>query len=165
MIEQVFDLEILPVTQNSELAMLYSDRPKSLTLKEFENLQITGAERILRDKIYEFEALLFANPKAIWGQELHEHMVPVHRFSDNIYTRELTIPAGNIVIGKRHSLEHQVMLIKGSCICITERGIEHMTAPMHFTSPAGEKRIVYTNKEDAVWVTVHPNPRLSALRI
>ena len=154
MTEHIINLKILPVTSNQDLG--YLNRPKRMTLEEFNEYEVTPTEQELRKKIYALEEAIFGMPEALSGDSLNAAMTPIHRFTPGLYTRELLIPPGQIVVGKRHAVEHQVMLTKGSCYCITERGIEHMTAPMHFVSPAGEKRIVITSDEEAIWVTMHP---------
>lgn len=152
--EQILDLAVLPATSNLNLAIL--NRPKRLNLEEFNLLPVTQEEKELREKIYALEECMFLNEACVSGDELEELMTPIHRFAPGVYTRELAIPPGMIVVGKRHAIEHVVMLIKGKCLCVTERGIEEMQAPLHFISPAGEKRVVLTTDEEAVWVTIHP---------
>ncbi len=151
----ILNVELMPETHNSELAIKYSDRPKRLTLKEFQALNITEQEQVLRDKIYAFEDWLFTIPQAYVDKEIPYQ--PVHTVIEGsgVYIRTLAIPPHQVVVGRRHSIEHQVLLVKGSCLCVTERGVEKMTAPMQFVSPAGEKRIVVTGEEEAVWVTTH----------
>jgi hypothetical protein len=151
---QIFDIELLPETSNQDLSHL--NRPKRMNLEQFESYPVTKQEAWLRKKIYQLEGAMMTLPDAKHGAELEAFMTPVHRFAPGVYTRELTIPPGQVVVGKRHAVEHQVLLIKGSCVCVTERGVEHMQAPMMFVSPAGEKRVVVTTDEEATWVTIHP---------
>lgn len=151
---EVLNIQSLPKTKNSELGEL--NRPKRLTLAEFNALPVTAAEAELREKIYFLEHLVYTHPESVSGDAFDEAMPAVHRFAPGVYTRELTIPPGQIVVGKRHAVEHMVMLIAGKCICVTERGVEEMVAPCHFTSPAGEKRVVLTTDSSATWVTIHP---------
>ena len=150
-----FDITLLPETQNGILAQKYADRPKRLNLQEFQSLEITEEERVLRDKIYAFEDWLFTIPQAYVDKDIPYQ--PIHTIvpGSGVYIRTLAIPPHQVVVGRRHSIEHQVLLTKGSCLCVTERGLEKMVAPCQFISPAGKKRIVYTTDEEAVWVTIH----------
>lgn len=148
------DLSVIPETSNRDLS--YLNRPKRLSLKEFEELPVSFEDLKLRNEIYELEEKMFGLPNALYGDRLDLYMTPIHHFTPGLYTRELTIPANYIVVGKRHAIEHQVLLMKGTCICVTERGFEYMTAPYLFVSPAGEKRVVITTDEEVTWFTFHP---------
>jgi len=77
-------------------------------------------------------------------------------FSDGIYAREITIPAGVIVIGKKHKTQHLNFLTKGKIVVLTENGMEELTAPLTLVSEEGIKR-VGLSIEETIWITVHPN--------
>jgi len=80
-----------------------------------------------------------------------------HSFSDGIYSRELTIPEGGLLIGKIHKHKHHNFLLKGEIIIITEDGgIETLEAPCTVVSNPGTQRIGYAITE-TVWATVHLN--------
>jgi quercetin dioxygenase-like cupin family protein len=81
---------------------------------------------------------------------------PIHRFADGMYVRELTINAGDVVVGKMHKHEHPVMLIKGSATVWTEKEVVRITAPQVWISQPGVKRVVMAHDE-CVFVTVHLN--------
>lgn len=148
------NIDTLPTTSNNELVKL--DRPKVLTLAQFNALPVSHQEFLVREQIYYLEEFIAAMPDSYGDQEL----VPVNRFVNGLYHRELTIPPGQVIVGKRHAIEHIVMLTEGECWCITERGKEFMTAPMTFISPAGEKRVVITTPESGcTWVTLHPTDK------
>jgi len=82
---------------------------------------------------------------------------PVHYFSEGIYAREITIPAGTALTGKVHSTEHLNIVSKGRIIVITEDGKEEIIAPRTMVCRAGTKRGGYA-LEDTVWTTIHANP-------
>lgn len=78
-----------------------------------------------------------------------------HSFADGMYVREISIPAGVLLVGKIHRHSHPNFLMQGTVSVITEAGgQETLVAPCHMVSPAGTKRVVYTHS-DCVWVTVH----------
>jgi hypothetical protein len=80
-----------------------------------------------------------------------------HMFSEGMYVRELTVPAGVVVIGKIHKHEHPAFLLKGEAIVATENGgIKELKGPCSFVSPPGVKRAVYARTE-LIWTTVHLN--------
>ena len=81
-----------------------------------------------------------------------------HSFSDGIYVREITIPAGMVIIGKIHKHDHPNFLLKGEVVVITEEGgKEELKAPCSMISKPGTKRILYA-KTELIWTTVHLNP-------
>ena len=80
-----------------------------------------------------------------------------HTFSDGIYVREITIPAGLFIVGKIHKHDHPNFLLSGEVIVVTEDGIEELTGPLSMISKAGTKRALYS-KTELVWTTVHANP-------
>ena len=81
-----------------------------------------------------------------------------HSFSDGIYVREISIPAGMIIVGKIHKHDHPNFLLKGNVVVITEKdGIEELTGPCSMISKPGTKRALYA-KTDLIWTTVHLNP-------
>ena len=78
-----------------------------------------------------------------------------HTFTDGAYVREMSIPAGHLIVGKIHRHEHLNFISKGRVTVITEEGgVEELTAPVTLISPAGVKRLLFTH-EDTVWTVVH----------
>ena len=79
----------------------------------------------------------------------------VHSFAPGIYVRQISIPAGTLIVGKIHKHEHPNFLLKGKVSVFTESGgVEELEAPLQMISPAGTKRIVYSHT-DVVWTTIH----------
>lgn len=148
------DINALPLTRNQDLVSI--NTKTRLSLSEFEAISVPEEQANVRRQIYALEQHMHGLSCTFNDKEYELIATPVHRFVQGLYHRELTIPPGQIVVGKRHAIEHIVMLTAGSCLCITERGKEYMTAPMTFISPAGEKRVVMTMEEPCTWVTLHP---------
>ena len=80
-----------------------------------------------------------------------------HVFGDNIYIREITMPAGQLITSKIHKYTHPYFILKGKVSVITEEGTMHIQAPYWGITKAGTKRALYIH-EECVWVTVHSNP-------
>lgn len=80
-----------------------------------------------------------------------------HTFTDGIYTREIYMPKGYLVVSKIHKYEHPYFIMKGEVSVITEEGVKRISAPYQGVTPVGTKRMLYIH-EDCVWVTVHTNP-------
>lgn len=90
-----------------------------------------------------------------------EHSLPSescpvrHFFAPGSYGREITMPAGMVVIGKIHKHAHVNVLSKGVVHVFTEQeGMLTLRAPLTFVSSPGTKRVVLI-EEEAVWTTVH----------
>ena len=76
-----------------------------------------------------------------------------HFFSNGVYARELTIPAGTVVVGKIHKYAQINILSKGDISIATEEGIRRVQAPYTVVSPPGTKRVGYAH-EETVWTTI-----------
>lgn len=83
--------------------------------------------------------------------------IVTHHFGGGVYARELFIPAGNLIIGKRHRHESLNMVLKGHISVFVAPGlpVRHLYAPAIFTSPPLSKKMGYAH-EDTVFVNVHP---------
>lgn len=84
-------------------------------------------------------------------------MFLTHRFAPGIYARQFDLPADSLVVGKIHKHSHMNFLMAGVVVVKSEFHSETFAAPRVWMSEPGIKRAVLT-LEDAMWVTVHPNP-------
>jgi hypothetical protein len=78
-----------------------------------------------------------------------------HIFSPGIYVREVTMPAGSLIVGRIHTTEHLNEVISGECQIftaddelVTRRGGDI------FTSKAGVQKVGWCIT-DVVWRTIH----------
>jgi hypothetical protein len=79
-----------------------------------------------------------------------------HYFSPGLYIREISIPAGSLVIGQIHRHEHPNIISKGRVTVMTEEdGVKEYSAPATFMSSAGIQKTLYVH-EDCVWSTMWP---------
>ena len=63
-----------------------------------------------------------------------------HYFGPSIYIREVTMPAGAVVIGKPHKKDHMCVMLQGRMIIIDASGTKkELVAPMTFVGSAGRK--------------------------
>lgn len=103
----------------------------------------------LRARIRDLESLMKAGPQVD---------CPIRNlFSPGIMMREMTIPAGVVVVGLEHRMRHMNIVSKGRLIVWTEEGMKEIVAPCTFESMPGTKRAGYA-LEETVWTTVHANP-------
>lgn len=80
-----------------------------------------------------------------------------HFFANGMYAREMTIPAGLVVVGKRHKLAHFCTISQGTIRVHSEYGDELIHAPHTFITKPGTKRVLVA-LTDTVWTTYHHNP-------
>lgn len=63
-----------------------------------------------------------------------------HYFGPSIYIREVTMPAGTVVIGKPHKNEHMCVMLQGRMIVVKDDGTkQELVAPLTFVGSAGRK--------------------------
>lgn len=108
-----------------------------------------------RQIIAEVEAKMRAAAESGEMRDVVDTYQLVHRFADHQYAREMTIPPGQVVIGKIHRHSHLNFMSKGKATVFTEEGgFETLEAPCTIISPKGVKRLLVTHSE-TVWTTVH----------
>lgn len=85
-----------------------------------------------------------------------EQPEPTHFFAPGMYLRELTVPAGMLLVGKTHKHAHFLVVTKGQAEVISEFG-RTVVEPGHISiSQPGVKRVVLA-LEDTQFITVHLN--------
>ena len=63
-----------------------------------------------------------------------------HHFGPNIYIKEVTMPAGALIIGKHHRMEHLCNMVSGRMFILQEDGSKReLVAPMTFMAKPGRK--------------------------
>lgn len=81
---------------------------------------------------------------------------PVHHFAPGLYLRELTVPAGMLVVGKIHRREHPIIVLRGKAIIWSEHGTAVLEGGHLAISPPGIKRVALAI-EDTTFLTIHAN--------
>jgi quercetin dioxygenase-like cupin family protein len=88
-------------------------------------------------------------------REMPQIEIPVrHYFSQGLYAREISIPAGALITGKIHKYPQLNILSKGEMLLISDGEVQRVQAPMTVCSPPGTKRAAYA-VSDCVWTTIH----------
>lgn len=63
-----------------------------------------------------------------------------HHFGPSLYIKEVTMPAGAVIVGKPHKVEHMCIMLSGKMILVNEDGErKELTAPMTFIAKPGRK--------------------------
>lgn len=115
-------------------------------IKPIDNIQT-------RSKIAQLEEAIKAEPGS-----LGEDPFPLeHSFAPGLYARQVTCPAGAVIVTKLHKTEHFIFMLKGRVQVVTEDGPVEIVAPCMFRNPIGVKRAVHV-LEETVWVNVMANP-------
>jgi len=89
-----------------------------------------------------------------------------HVFSGGVYLRQIEIPKGSIIIGKRHRHETCNMLLKGVLILYMGENVptRRIEGPYLFTSPPLTKKMAYC-EEDAIFLNIHPTKETDLKKI
>ena len=76
-------------------------------------------------------------------QALLDGVTTEHVFADGVYTRQMHVTAGTLVIGQRHKLSTTNMLLSGTMLVMSDQGLppQKLVAPCVFVSPPGDKKI------------------------
>lgn len=104
-----------------------------------------------RQKILQLESTMLA---AV-GEGIARDLPLRHTFIKGGYAREMTIPAGCLIVGHIHKDESFAVVTKGHITVLTEDGTQDIHAPTTvFAAKAGMKRVGYAHTE-TVWTTIH----------
>ena len=114
-------------------------------------------------RLEEFQNTMIANNdiEGVFGDGkslVNNELIPItHNFSDQLYMRQMRMPAGSIVVSAVHHTDHFWFLMTGK-ILVTTNGetIEHI-APCYELSIKGAKRLIHCI-EDCIFINVHKNP-------
>ena len=74
-----------------------------------------------------------------------------HRFAGGMYTREMHVPRGTLIVGAIHKNAYHINVVKGKLWVVNEFGAKEIEAPFSFTAREGVKNIGYV-LEDLVWI-------------
>ena len=81
-----------------------------------------------------------------------------HFFPPGLYVRKLTLPADTVLTTRVHRFEHPLFIQTGKISVYDNAGVSmHIQGPEMFITDQGTHRFIVVH-EEAVWVTVHPNP-------
>lgn len=80
-----------------------------------------------------------------------------HHFSDSTYTRAYHMPAHTVLVGRRHTTDHLLVILMGDVSITTNAGFQRLRAPYIEEAIAGVKRIAVAHA-DSIVLNVHKNP-------
>jgi len=80
----------------------------------------------------------------------------LHRFTPGLYTREIFMPAGTMVVSRIHKTEHPYAVLAGRALVWTaDAGVVEIKAGHIGITTPGTRRVLLI-AEDCRWVTFHP---------
>lgn len=112
---------------------------------------------ILWEKIATFKELLTSVEGSVkHGDKMMDELFPVkHHIKDGLYTREIFMPKGSIVVSFIHKQNHPSFFLSGEMSILKDTGeVERVKAPMKVMTEIGTQRVAYMH-EDCVWVCVY----------
>jgi len=127
------------------------ERPENL-------LKLIDVNRgLLWESISEFKEAL----QSIGGVVNHhtdemQEMCPVkHHIKDGLYTREIFMPKGSLVVSFIHLQNHPSFFMSGEMSVLLDNGeVKRIKAPMSVMTEIGTQRVAYMH-EDCVWICVY----------
>ena len=106
------------------------------------------SEKFSREELEGLEKTLLSFPQIVAPL--------VHRFAPGVYIREITMPAGSLIIGHEHKTEHFNIVLKGRAdVMMDGQIVDTIVAPCTFVSSAGVRKLLHIH-EEMIWQTVHP---------
>ena len=90
------------------------------------------------------------------GEDKMQETLPVkHDLKDGLYTREIFMPKGTLVVSFIHKQNHPSFFLSGEMSVLNDKGeVERIKAPMKVMTEIGTQRVAYMH-EDCVWVCVY----------
>jgi hypothetical protein len=115
-----------------------TDAPAIPTLRSPEQFRVDVAQRLLADL-----------PPA--------ELPLIHRFTPGLYSREIFMPKGTMIVSRVHKTEHPYAVLQGKALvwCPDAEDAEVLAAGHIGITMAGTRRVLYI-LEDCRWVTFHP---------
>lgn len=126
--------------------------------KESEILEIVGNyDGLIWEKINAFKNIIQSLDGSInhHTKQMEEAMPLKHHIKNGIYTREVFMPKGMIVVSFIHMQDHPSFFLSGEMTILTDNAeVKRIKAPMVVQTKAGTQRVAYMH-EDCVWVCTY----------
>tara|TARA_R110000787_G_scaffold161639_1_gene275033 strand:+ start:135 stop:674 length:540 start_codon:yes stop_codon:yes gene_type:complete len=137
------------------------------TISEFEKILRTSPEDLLghvhknRGVIWEDIELFRKQLSQVEGTLIHhtkkmEESLPVtHHLCNGLYTREVFMPKGALVVSFVHKQSHPSFFMEGDMSILLDTGeVQRIKAPMKVMTDIGTQRVGYMH-EDCTWACVY----------
>ncbi len=88
-------------------------------------------------------------------KEMEETMPLKHHLKNGLYTREIFMPKGSLVISYIHKQDHPSFFLSGDMSVLMDTGeVKRIQAPMTVMTETGTQRVAYMH-EDCTWTCVY----------
>lgn len=77
-----------------------------------------------------------------------------HFFSENVYAKQMSLPAGHVAISHSHKYDHISILASGRCMVYTDNEMREYIAPACINIKAGVEHQIEAS-EDVTWYCIH----------
>ncbi len=77
-----------------------------------------------------------------------------HIFTPGLYTREIFMPKGSLIVSRIHNTTHTFVVSKGHAAVLVDGVVEHIKAPYTGITKPGTRRVLFIH-EDCIWTTFH----------
>lgn len=117
------------------------------------------------ESISEFAKILSLTDGAIvhHTEEMEEAFPLKHHLKDGLYTREIFMPKGSLVVSYIHRQNHPSFFMSGEMSIVDDSGeVSRIKAPMVIQTDVGTQRVAYMH-EDCVWTCVYRTDKKSVL--
>jgi len=118
---------------------------------------IHGDRGILWESIAEFkDAICKVDGALMHHTPEMESVFPLeHHIKDGLYTRQVKMPKGSLVVSFIHKTNHPSFFMSGEMSILEDNGnVKRITAPMVVQTSMGTQRVAYMH-EDCVWSCVY----------
>ena len=109
------------------------------------------------ERIEEFKnELVKINGVVMHGTDKMQDLFPLqHHLENGMYTREVFMPKGSLVVSFIHKQNHPSFFLEGEMTILLDTGeIKRIKAPMKIFTERGTQRVAYMH-EDCKWVCVY----------
>lgn len=102
------------------------------------------------------EQILSLNESVEAGTKEMNEMFPLkHNLQDGLYTREILMPKGSLVVSFIHKQNHPSFFMSGEMSVLLDTGeVKRIKAPMKVMTEIGTQRVAYMH-EDCIWICVY----------
>jgi len=117
----------------------------------------TQGRGLLWERIAEFNQQLQKVEGSVLAksEEMQSQFPLKHHIKDGLYTREIFMPKGSLVVSYIHKQNHPSFFMKGEMSVVLDTGeIKRIKAPLTIQTEVGTQRVAYMH-EDVTWVCVY----------
>jgi len=87
-----------------------------------------------------------------------------HHFSDGLYSKEIHIPVGTMVVQHKHNYSHLSVLAMGKVVVLVDEDSKIVEAPACLEIAAGKNHAVKA-LTDCVWFCIHATDEKDASKV